>query len=536
MRPRFHARFPGALCENLTALGPAARVAAFRIEPVCTIDGPAHLLDLTFACGSEIAVVAGIALDLHALAHRDRSPFVGPNEALAAADRLGEGCESIRPALCALFAEAVDPGETLQLVPGVAEAAVGARREAGALGAAPYAAVARARGRSVDDHAYVETCFAGPVPSTPPAPAVTFGDPDAGLRCYVAVSDEALAGGNAAYRCAIALAEALGGEDLAVDVAGFDGRPLERYAFVHAAGIDDPHAVLELFSAASARGIRTLLTPLFDDPCTGGVWGARTHARALVLAGGDEAMLARIARLVVERKVSLEEGVLPNKPWEPRPGYRDAQRRALAIADAVFVSSPAEAQRVRALCGDRAFVAYVPSPPDVAAPDPAAEPYVLAVAPLGALHASATLARAAARAGFPVRFASSVLDGAYAARAISYLDARSSLAPGDPGCGARVVADISWTGTDLSALAAYAVHGIPVVGSNRSNVRDVLGSRGVWAVDPADEDAVAAALTDAWNGGAAHAAALAEHTRARCRIDVLRACLASAYLAPERVA
>jgi hypothetical protein len=240
--------------------------------------------------------------------------------------------------------------------------------------------------------------------------------------------------------------------------------------------------------------------------------------------------------LVVERKVSLEEGVLPNKPWEPRPGYRDAQRRALAIADAVFVSSPAEAQRVRALCGDRAFVAYVPSPPDVAAPDPAAEPYVLAVAPLGALHASATLARAAARAGFPVRFASSVLDGAYAARAISYLDARSSLAPGDPGCGARVVADISWTGTDLSALAAYAVHGIPVVGSNRSNVRDVLGSRGVWAVDPADEDAVAAALTDAWNGGAAHAAALAEHTRARCRIDVLRACLASAYLAPERVA
>jgi glycosyltransferase involved in cell wall biosynthesis len=537
MRPRFHARFPGALCENVGALGPHARLAAWRVEPVRTIDGPRHQLDLTFANGAEIAVVAGIVLDVHGLAHRDRSPFVVPRDALGAAESLGDVCDALRPQLESMFTETVDPADSLHEVAGVADRAIAARRESAALGAVRYAAVARARGRDVADGAYVETCFAGPVPRTPAAPAVTFGERSAALRCYVAVSDDALTGGAAAYRCALALAEALGGEDLAVDVAGYDGRPLDAYAFVHAVGIDDPHAVAELIATARARGIRTLITPLFDDPVNGGFWGARTHARALSLAdGGDEEMLASLGRFVVDRKVSLEEGLLPNKPWEPRPGYREAQRRALALADAVFVSCAAEAQRIKALCGERSFAAYVPSPHDVAPADPAAEPYVLAVAPVGPLHGSATLARAAARVGFPVRFAGSVLDGAYAARALSYLDDRSSLAPGDPGTGARVVVDVSWSGTDLSSLAAYAVHGVPVIGSNRSDVRDVLGARGVWAVDPADESALAAALSDAWNGAAAHAAALAEHARARCRIDVLRACLASAYLVPEPAA
>ncbi|HYW52958.1 MAG TPA: hypothetical protein VE826_03255, partial [Dongiaceae bacterium] len=250
----------------------------------------------------------------------------------------------------------------------------------------------------------------------------------------------------------------------------------------------------------------------------------------------DEEMLERILSFVVARKVSLEEGVLPNKPFEPRHGYRDAQRRALAAADIVFVASAAEAQRVRVLCGERAFAAYVPSPQDLAAPDAAAEPYVLAVAPLGPLHASAALARAAARVGFPVRFAGSVLDGGYAARALSYLDDRSALTPGDPGRGARVVVDVSWSGVDLCSLAAYAAHGVPVVASDRSDVRHVLGARGIWTVDPADETALAGALADAWNGSAAHASALAEHTRARCRIDVLRACLAKAYVVPEPAA
>jgi hypothetical protein len=537
MRPRFHARFPGALCENVAALGPDARLAAWRIEPVRTVDGPQHCLDLTFASGAQIAVVAGIVLDVQSLASRDRSPFVAPCDALAVAEHLGAACAALAPHLERVFAEMVNPEERLHVVAGVAEAAIAARREAAALGAARYTAVARARGNAVADDDYLETCFAGAIPVTHAAPAVTFGEPGAAFRCYVAVSDDALASSGAAYRCALALAEALGGDDLAVDVAGYDGRPLDAYSFVHAIGIDDPHAAAELIAAARARGIRTLLTPLFDDPASGGFWGARTHARALTLAGGgDEELLASLSRFVVDRKLSLEDGLLPNKPWEPRPGYREAERRALALADAVFVSCAAEAQRIKALCGERSFAAYVPSPHDVAPPDTASQPYVLAVAPLGALHASATLARAAARAGLPVRFAGSVLDGAYAARALSYLDARSALTPGDPGTGARVVVDVSWSGTDLSSLAAYAVHGVPVIGSNRSDVRDVLGARGVWAVDPADENALAAALSDAWNGASVHASALAEHARARCRADVLRACLASAYLAPEPAA
>jgi hypothetical protein len=564
MRPRFHARFPGALCENITALGPGARLAAYRIEPVRTIDGPRYHLDLTFCDGANVAVVAGIGLDLVALAERDRSPFVAPREALAVADRLGDACDALRAPLAAAFAKNVALSETLHVVPGVAETLIGARRAASALGAAPYAAVARARGRDVADGAYVETCFGAEIPETCALPGATFGDPNAPLRCYVALSDDALAVGVAAYRTALAAGEALGGDDLAVDVAGYDGRPLDAYAFVHAIGLDDPHAAAELLAAARSCGVRTLLTPLFDDVTGGGFWGARSHARALAMAD-DEEMLAGLLGFVVKRNVELDAGVLPDEPWEPRAGYRDAQRSALMLADAVFVTCAAEAQRIRAFCGaDRSFAAYVPVAYDVAPPDAAAagshdrvppnlaeapgelagapsgsdhlQPYVLAVGPIGPLSASAALARAAARSGLPVRFTGAVLDGAYAARALSYLDARSAIVPGDSGAGARVVVDVSWSGADLSALAAHAARGVPVVASDRSDARDVLGARGVWSVDPADEAALAAALAAAWNGAGAHASALAEHVRARCRTDVLRACLANAYLAAETVA
>ena len=505
---------------------------------------------MTFLSGEDVVVVAGIALDLVALANGDRSPFVAPREALVVADRLGDALDALRAPLASAFARSGHLREMLHAVPGVAEALVDARRDAHALGAAPYVSVARARGRDVPDGAYVESCFGAPIPRTLAVPGAGFGDPGAPLRCYVAVSDDALAAGGAAYRAALAVGEALGGDDLAVDVGGYDGRPLDAYAFVHAVGLDDPHAAAELIADARALGIRTLLTPLFDDPTNGGFWGARTHARALAMAD-DEEMLAGLLGFVVMRKVELDAGVLPDERWEPRPGYDDAQRSALALADVVFVTCAAEAQRIRAFCGrDRTFAAYVPVADDPDAPDPAAAPhvqrlapscvtaapYVLAVAPLGPLHASATIARAAARAGLPVRFTGAVLDGGYAARTLSYLDDRSSMAPGEPGNGARVVVDVSWSGADVSALAAFAAHGVPVVASNRSDARDVLGARGVWSADPADEAALAAALADAWNAGGAHATALADHTRARCRIDVLRACLANAYLAVETVA
>ncbi|MDB5028175.1 MAG: hypothetical protein JWO66_1864, partial [Candidatus Eremiobacteraeota bacterium] len=375
MRPRFHARFPGALCENLGALGPKARLAAYRIEPVRTVDGPAYALDLTFFDGAQIAVVAGIALDLHALAHRDRSPFVAPREALSVADRLGEACDALRADLVRTFTAQVDPAQTLHVAGGVAETQMEARRGVDALGAAAYARVARARGRDVADDAYLETCFAGPIPRTVAAPGGSVGDAGAPLRCYVALSDAALEGGGAAYRHALATAEALGGADLAVDVGGYDGRPLDGYAFVHAIGLDDPHAAAELIGAARALGIRTLLAPLYDDATGGGFWGARTHARAMALAdNGDEEMLGNLLALCVRRSLELKEGVLPDKAWEPRPGYRAAQRSALALADVVLVTSAAESQRIRAFCGDRGFAAYVPVPPAVAAPDPAAQP------------------------------------------------------------------------------------------------------------------------------------------------------------------
>ncbi|HEY6235713.1 MAG TPA: hypothetical protein VIW69_11485, partial [Candidatus Elarobacter sp.] len=74
------------------------------------------------------------------------------------------------------------------------------------------------------------------------------------------------------------------------------------------------------------------------------------------------------------------------------------------------------------------------------------------------------------------------------------------------------------------------------VGSNRAGVREVFGADGVWEADPADEVAIAAALCDAWNGAADHAAALARHVAARCRLDVLQTCLVKSYAAPEQVA
>jgi hypothetical protein len=533
--PRFHARFPGALCEGLAALGSDARLAAYRIEPVRTVDGPQHYLDLTFAFGERIAVVAGIRIDRHALAHHDRSPFVAPRDAAAVADQLEAAFDAIEPALVAVFAECAEPGETLHLFADVAEDVMFHRCDANALGAVPYASVARARGRAVDDGAYVETCFGGDIPLSTAAAVPAFGDSAAELRCYVVVSDAALAARGAEYRGALAVGAALGCDDVCVDVAGYDGRPLDPYAFVHLVGLDDPHAAAELLAAARARGIRTLLTPLFDDATNGGYWGARTHAQTLAL-GDDEEVLGLHLGAVVARQNAFPGNAPHAAPIEPRPGFRDAQRNALAGADVVFVASASEGKRIRALGVERVFAAYVPAPYDVAPTDAGEAPYVLAVSPVGPLHASATLARAAARARLPVRFTGAIVDGAYAARARSYLDDRSSFAYGDPGRGARVVADISWTGTNLSALASHAVHGIPIVGSNRAGVREVFGTDGVWEVDPADEVAIAAAVCEAWNSAGQHAAALARHVTARCRIDVLQACLVGAYTVPEQVA
>lgn|GEM_PF-4968672 len=535
MTPRFHARFPGALCEGLATLGRDARLAAYRIEPVRTVDGPQHYLDLTFADGERIAVVAGIRIDRHALAHRDRSPFVAPREAAAAVEQLEAACDATESALIAMFTECAEPGETLHVFADVAEEAMFARCDANALGAVPYACVARARGRAVDDGAYVETCFTGDVPLSPAPPVSAFGDAAAPLRCYVALSDAALAAGDAAYRAALDVGAALGCDEVPVDVAGYDGRPLEQYAFVHIIGLDDPHAAVDLLAAARAHGLRTLLTPLFDDAPNGGYWGARAHARTLAL-GDDEEVLGLYLGAVVARENAFAGSASHATPCEPRPGFRAAQRAALAAADVVFVASASEGKRIRSLGVDRVFAAYVPAPREVSAPDPRVAPYVLAVAPVGPLHASAALARAAARAGLPVRFTGTIVDGGYAARARSYLDDRSSFEPGDPGRGARVVADVSWTGTDLSALAAHALHGVPIVGSNRAGVREVFGADGVWEVDPADEVAIAAALCEAWNGAADHAAALTHHVAARCRVDVLQACLVNAYATPEQVA
>jgi len=137
MRPRFHARFPGAACEGLDGLGPGARLAAYRIEPVRSVDGPQHYLDLTFVEGERVAVVGAIRIDRHALAHRDASPFVAPREALAVLDPLERACDALEPELAAIFAAAVEPGENLYRVHAVAEPTLAARRAVRALGVDP---------------------------------------------------------------------------------------------------------------------------------------------------------------------------------------------------------------------------------------------------------------------------------------------------------------------------------------------------------------------------------------------------------------
>ena len=374
----------------------------------------------------------------------------------------------------------------------------------------------------------------------PPDPSsaepASFGAADAPLRCYAALSDAALASAGAAYRAALAIGAALGGDEVRVDVGGYDGRPLDPYSFVHAVGLDDPDAVLvELIGAAHPRGILTLLTPLFDDPCNGGYWGARAHTRALRVSD-DEELLGGFLATLVARKLVLDECARTCR------GARDRFSRRAAYGAVV------RGRRVRSVrCGSAAHPVGLRKP----------------IAPSGrtcrwrnrcrcatppsrrTCWPSLRSDRCTRRRRWPARLPAPVCRCASPApcrtvrtqlgRARISTTARA-FAPGDPGRGARVVADVSWSGADLGALASHALHGVPVVASNRSDARDVFGTRGVWAVDPADEVAIAQALCEAWNGAADVAAPLAEHTRARCRVDVLRACLTAAYNAPQRVA
>ena len=530
MTARYHLRFPSAPSEGLGGSLPGARAVAVRIEPVRAVAGRSFAIDLTLRHAGGFAVVCGILLDRDSLALRDRSPYVLPASAAAAEAAIAAALDAVDPHVVAAFARESEPREQL-IVPARADDGVmRERRSAHLPGAAPYDAVLRARGRAVSGDEYIETLFGEMLPAAPGAHAVTFGDPDATRRCYVALADAALRGG-AALRTAHDLAEVLAADGYAVDLGGYDARSLEPYAAVHAVGLEEPGGARELIAAARARGVRALLTPAWDDSVEGGFWGANAHAMCLRVAA-DETRLGALRDMVRRRSIAFEDGIPPQTVWEPRPGYLADAGAALAAADAVCVDSSAQAQRLRARFGlNRAFVPAVPLARDGAVRS--GGDAVVSWSAVEPLSASATLARASARAGMPLLLAGPVLDGGYAAHARSYLGERPVFVPAP--AAARVAVDLSWSGVDYGALADAALCGIPLVVSARSYAREIFGEAGVLTVDPGDEDAVARALTQAWtmpDRDARSLDALAAHARARFRAEVVLACTRMAY-APQ---
>src|ERR1700694_1496838 len=110
MRLRYHTRFPRALCEGLALLRGDVRRAAGRVEPVRTVDGDAHALDVTLVDeAGTIGVVGGIAVDRMALADRGRSPFLAPSESAVVARHLERAYALIEAPLMNQFATWGEP-------------------------------------------------------------------------------------------------------------------------------------------------------------------------------------------------------------------------------------------------------------------------------------------------------------------------------------------------------------------------------------------------------------------------------------------
>lgn len=306
------------------------------------------------------------------------------------------------------------------------------------------------------------------------------------------------------------LARRLRGEGFAVDVVSNLARvDPAAYDLVHVFGLLAPDEACWLLGRARAANRPAVVTPMLEDVTLRGVWGAGVTQQILSMTC-DERDLSTYLQHLGAHNLSTPI-YAAGKRHEPRAGFEEAVRKALALVDVVLVSGPAEDELVKERYGATAQVRMVAPYLNTSTPfepighiAPAGD-FVLAHAPMEPRCNQALLARAMRDAGLPLVLLGPVTDASYlelvreqAGDQIVFVPAAT---PGEIAAlyaRARVYADVAWFGMGLGRAARAAAYGGALAIANL-RYAGALWRPGLWEIEPASVPSIAHGVAAAWN-------------------------------------
>ena len=317
---------------------------------------------------------------------------------------------------------------------------------------------------------------------------------------------------------AFELADRLREEGFDVDIRCGVADPT-GYDLVHAFTLPAVGNWWETIAVAHRAGIPVVVTANADDVAAEGVWGAGMSI-TLQSIDMDFAAAAERRALFAARKLEAAELALPRQ--EPYPEYVHRLRGVLECAQATIVRDVREERFLRDTFGyGGPFVLAPPLLPAGVRPQWSAVAgdgeFIFCHAPIDRRANLLALVRGAMAAKLPLVVAGPAVDVGYLS-SLRYMadehvctitNATASEIEGFYRQ-ARVYADIGWYSFGPARQARAAASGCALVLARDAYIAPLI-SPGLWTADPADENAIAIALGDAWLG--AHEPAVAACSR-----------------------
>lgn len=305
---------------------------------------------------------------------------------------------------------------------------------------------------------------------------------------------------------ALELARRLRAEGFTVDVRGGASDPT-GYDLVHAFTLPAIANWWETVDIAHRQGIPIVVTANADDVAAEGVWGAGMSV-ILQSVDVDEASGAERRALFTARKLESAGLALPRQ--EPFAEYVSRVGRALECARATIVRDAREERFLRETFGCGGPFVVVPPllPIETATQWPAVVgdgEFVFAHAPIDRRANLLALCRAAMEAKLPLVVAGPAVDVGYLGSLRSMADEHVCVMTNASASEiealyrrARVYADVGWYSFGPARQARAAASGCALVLARSAYAAPLLAP-GLWTADPADENAIAIALGDAWH-------------------------------------
>jgi len=348
-------------------------------------------------------------------------------------------------------------------------------------------------------------------------------------RIAIVIRDDGLIAPEADVDQARALTEALCAQGFEAKLTVASGARAEGVDLIHLFGYRHVQQFEYVLDEAARLGVPVVSTPFFDDFANESLWGS-SSIRTLLSGVRDEAAQKMIEQGLASRLLLIKETEARGKPAYDQAalGKMFGQCRS-----AIFATRREESQ-VRSQFGftgsSRLVPAILRAP---VAPEPIGalcgfDDYLLVHAAVESRANQWLVMQAAAAIGAPCVLVGTVEDADYyqavlegAGSGLIWLP-EPSLSPGQLEAlyaGARVFADLSWSGHGAARLVRAATHGtIPVVST--ALALDELWPDLTGGVDPASVESAVAVLRQAWMRAPSAGHQIAERTAQLC--DPLR--------------